>query len=41
MNYGGPESLDEVCPYLENIFRDPHIIPLPWLLRPLQTLLAK
>lgn len=40
MNYGGPESLDEVRPYLENIFRDPLIITLPFFLRPLQPLLA-
>ncbi len=41
MNYGGPESLDEVRPYLENIFRDPLIIPLPSWLRPLRPLIAK
>jgi ferrochelatase len=41
MNYGGPESLDEVRPYLENIFRDPLIIQLPWLVSPLQVPLAK
>ncbi len=41
MNYGGPESLDEVRPYLENIFRDPLIIQLPWLLRWLQLPAAK
>ncbi len=40
MNYGGPESLAEVRPYLENIFRDPLIIALPFFLRPLQPLLA-
>lgn len=40
MNYGGPESLDEVRPYLENIFRDPLIIRLPFFLRPLRPLLA-
>ena len=41
LNYGGPESLDEVRPYLENIFRDPYIITLPRFLRPLRPLLAK
>jgi ferrochelatase len=41
MNYGGPESLDEVRPYLENIFRDPLIIQLPWILRWLQVPAAK
>ena len=41
MNYGGPESLAEVRPYLENIFRDPLIIPLPSWLRPLRPLIAK
>jgi ferrochelatase len=29
MNMGGPESLDEVEPFLFNLFRDPDLIPLP------------
>jgi len=28
-NLGGPETLDDVQPFLENIFSDPDIIPLP------------
>lgn len=29
MNMGGPDSLDEVEPFLFNLFRDPDLIPLP------------
>lgn len=36
MNMGGPDGEDDVRPYLENIFRDPHILdmPLGFLIRP-------
>jgi protoporphyrin/coproporphyrin ferrochelatase len=33
MNLGGPDSLDAVEPFLFNLFSDPAIIRLPWLLR--------
>jgi len=40
-NLGGPDSLDAVQPYLRNLFSDPAIIRLPWLLRlPLARLIA-
>ncbi len=32
-NLGGPDSLEAVQPYLRNLFSDPAIIRLPWLLR--------
>ena len=32
-NLGGPDSLDAVQPFLENLFRDPAIISLPSLVR--------
>jgi protoporphyrin/coproporphyrin ferrochelatase len=34
MNLGGPETVEDVGPFLEELFRDPEIIPLPaqrWL----------
>ena len=36
LNMGGPDNLDEVHPYLLNIFRDPNILdmPLGFLVRP-------
>jgi ferrochelatase len=37
-NLGGPETLDDVRPFLFNLFSDPDIIRLPW--RPLQKPLA-
>ena len=37
-NLGGPERLDQVRPFLYNLFSDPDIIRLPW--RPLQKPLA-
>jgi ferrochelatase len=41
-NLGGPDSLDAVEPFLENLFSDPAIISLPWVLRkPLAKLIAK
>lgn len=42
MNLGGPDSLDAVQPFLFNLFNDPAIIRLPWLLRmPLARLIAR
>ena len=42
MNLGGPDSLDAVEPFLTNLFGDPAIIRLPWLLRlPLARLIAR
>jgi protoporphyrin/coproporphyrin ferrochelatase len=42
MNLGGPDSLDAVEPFLFNLFSDPAIIRLPWLLRvPLARLVAR
>ena len=32
-NLGGPDSLDAVQPFLENLFRDPAIISLPSFVR--------
>jgi ferrochelatase len=40
-NYGGPKSLDEVEPFLFNIFNDPAIIPLPWYMKPFRGALAR
>src|SRR5258708_7777141 len=37
-NLGGPETLDDVRPFLFNLFSDPDIIRLPW--RPMQKPLA-
>jgi len=33
VNLGGPDSLDEVKPFLYNLFSDPDIFPLPSLLQ--------
>ena len=42
MNLGGPDSLEAVRPFLENLFSDPAIIGLPPLLRlPLARLVAR
>jgi protoporphyrin/coproporphyrin ferrochelatase len=35
MNYGGPTKAEECRPYLQNIFMDPDLIPIPGLIRPL------
>jgi len=40
MNLGGPDSLDAVEPFLDNLFRDPDVIHLGWA-RPLQSLFAR
>jgi protoporphyrin/coproporphyrin ferrochelatase len=42
MNLGGPDSLAAVEPFLTNLFSDPAIIRLPWILRmPLAQLIAR
>ncbi|XP_039006275.1 ferrochelatase-2, chloroplastic-like [Hibiscus syriacus] len=41
LNLGGPETLNDVQPFLYNLFADPDIIRLPRLLRFLQGPLAK
>jgi ferrochelatase len=42
LNLGGPEQLEDVRPFLFNLFSDPEIIrlPLPWLQRPLAWLIS-
>jgi ferrochelatase len=41
-NLGGPDSLDAVEPFLENLFSDPAIVSLPWVFRkPLAKLIAR
>jgi protoporphyrin/coproporphyrin ferrochelatase len=42
LNLGGPEQLDDVRPFLYNLFSDPEIIRLPfrWLQKPLAWLIA-
>jgi ferrochelatase len=41
MNLGGPDSLAAVKPFLTNLFSDPAILRLPWLLRaPLARVIA-
>lgn len=41
-NLGGPDSLDAVRPFLFNLFNDPAIIRLPWILRrPLAELISR
>ncbi|GMH44226.1 hypothetical protein BSKO_12160 [Bryopsis sp. KO-2023] len=41
LNLGGPDSLDDVQPFLYNLFADPDILRLPQGLRFLQPLLAQ
>lgn len=41
LNLGGPETLDDVQPFLYNLFADPDIIRLPRLFQFLQRPLAK
>lgn len=41
LNLGGPETLDDVQPFLYNLFADPEIIRLPPLVRFLQPVLAQ
>ncbi|MEO1095739.1 MAG: ferrochelatase [Cyanobacteria bacterium J06638_28] len=42
LNLGGPEQLDDVRPFLFNLFSDPEIIrlPVPWLQKPLAWLIS-
>jgi len=40
LNLGGPDRLDDVKPFLYNLFADPDIIRLPGALRALQPLIA-
>jgi ferrochelatase len=42
LNLGGPERLEDVRPFLFNLFSDPEIIriPYPWLQRPLAWLIS-
>src|ERR1700761_9535249 len=41
-NLGGPDSPEAVEPFLRNLFSDPAIISLPWIVRtPLGRLIAK
>lgn len=43
LNLGGPEQLQDVCPFLFNLFSDPEIIrlPFPWLQKPLAWLISR
>jgi len=41
LNLGGPDSLDAVEPYLENLFRDPFLIRIPFLKGPLRRWFAQ
>lgn len=42
LNLGGPEQLEDVRPFLYNLFSDPEIIrlPVPWLQKPLAWLIS-
>jgi ferrochelatase len=42
LNLGGPERLEDVRPFLFNLFSDPEIIrlPVPWLQRPLAWMIS-
>ena len=42
LNLGGPETLEDVRPFLFNLFSDPEIIrlPFPWLQKPLACLIS-
>ncbi len=42
LNLGGPDRLEDVRPFLFNLFSDPEIIrlPIPWLQRPLAWLIS-
>ena len=41
-NLGGPDGPDAVRPFLQNLFCDPAIISLPWIIRaPLGRFIAK
>ncbi|MFH7027933.1 MAG: ferrochelatase [Heteroscytonema crispum UTEX LB 1556] len=42
LNLGGPDKLEDVAPFLYNLFSDPEIIrlPIPWLQKPLAWFIA-
>ena len=42
LNLGGPDQIEDVRPFLYNLFSDPEIIriPFPWLQRPLAWLIS-
>ena len=42
LNLGGPEQIEDVRPFLYNLFSDPEIIrlPFPWLQKPLAWLIS-
>ncbi len=41
LNLGGPDSLEAVQPFLENLFSDPDIFKIPLIQKPLARLIAK
>jgi ferrochelatase len=41
LNLGGPDSLDAVEPFLENLFRDPYLVRIPLLKGPLRRWFAR
>jgi ferrochelatase len=41
LNLGGPDSLDAVEPFLENLFRDPFLVQIPFLKGPLRRWFAR
>src|ERR1700730_11031851 len=41
LQLGGPDSLDAVEPFLENLFRDPFLIRIPFLKGPLRRWFAR
>ena len=41
LQLGGPDSTENIAPFLENMFSDRYIIPLPFWLRPFQGALAR
>ncbi|MFN4111458.1 MAG: ferrochelatase [Ignavibacteria bacterium] len=41
MNLGGPDSLDAVQPFLQNLFSDPDIFKIPLVQKPLAKFIAK
>jgi len=41
LNMGGPDTLDDVEPFLFNLFNDPQILTLPKPLQPFRSLLAR
>ena len=41
LNLGGPDSLDAVEPFLENLFRDPFLVRIPFLKGPIRRWFAR